>query len=219
MDEFQDITKLNGENVEGLMRSRIQHHQHVNYLFLGSRTLLLGDMFNNKNRPFYNSASAMNLDPLPVQETITFLIDRFAGSGIVIDERTATALIEKAGKIPYYIQFLASEVWQSTLNSSKSINPDSVDVASSNILNLKSDFYFELFDRQTAYQKKLLHALAIRGQNIFSKDYAHEFRLSATSTTQKAIGGLINSGIIEKIGADYHFADPFFRWFILRLPA
>lgn len=72
---------------------------------------------------------------------------------------------------------------------------------------------------ESAYQKKLLHALAIRGQNIFSKDYTHEFRLSATSTTQKAIGSLINSGIIEKIGADYHFADPFFRWFTLRLSA
>jgi len=59
----------------------------------------------------------------------------------------------------------------------------------------------------------------MNGQNIFSNEYAGKFRLSAVSTTQKAIAGLINSGIIEKQGNNYTFSDPFFRWFILRLPA
>jgi AAA+ ATPase superfamily predicted ATPase len=57
MDEFQDIEKLNGENFEKLLRSKIQHHSNVNYLFLGSRTHILQDMFNNKSpdskRPKY----------------------------------------------------------------------------------------------------------------------------------------------------------------------
>lgn len=219
MDEFQDITKLNGENFEGLLRSRIQHHQYVNYLFLGSRTHLLSDMFNNKNRPFYNSATSMNLGPLPRVETIAFLIERFAGSGITIDERIALALIKKAEEIPYYIQFLASEIWQTAVNSGKTVNEETVAACANNILDLKNDYYFELFDRHSAYRKKLLKALAVCGQNVFSNDYARRFRLSATSTTQKAIHNLINSGVIEKHGNGYRFSDPFFRQFVLRLMA
>jgi hypothetical protein len=49
MDEFQDISKLNGETFEALLRSKIQHHQNVNYLFLVSRTHILKNMFENKN--------------------------------------------------------------------------------------------------------------------------------------------------------------------------
>lgn len=218
-DEFQDITKLNGENFEDLLRSKIQHHECVNYLFLGSRTHILNDMFTNENRPFYNSADVMHLDALPEEETIAFLIDRFSHSKIFLDPETAAVLIEKAGYIPYYIQFLASEIWQEAVNSQKAVNRDIIDLCADKILDRKNDFYFELFDRQTAYQKKLLKALAISGQNVFSNEYSHRFRLSAASTTQKALAGLVNNGIIEKHGHIYNFTDPFFKWFVLRLPA
>lgn len=50
-DEFQEITKFDKFNFESLLRSKIQQ-QNVNYLFLGSRTNLLNDMFNNKKRAF-----------------------------------------------------------------------------------------------------------------------------------------------------------------------
>ena len=227
MDEFshqrlpleQDIQKLNGENFENLLRSKIQHHQHVNYLFLGSRTHLLYDMFTNQNRPFYNSAATMSIGTLPRDETINFLTERFSQSGITLNNATAARLIEKAGEIPYYIQFLAAEVWQYTVNATKIVTEDIVDCCADKIIDLKNDFYFELFDRQTAYQKKLLKALAEDGHNIFSGEYAAKFRLSAASTTQKAVAGLINSGIIEKMDNNYSFNDPFFKYFVLRLSA
>jgi len=219
MDEFQDISKLNGENFEDLLRSKIQHHESVNYLFLGSRTHILNDMFTNENRPFYNSADVMHLGPLPEQETISFLIDRFSRSNISISQKNAAVLIEKAGNIPYYIQFLASEVWQEAVNYRKEVSKDVVDLCADKILDRKNDFYFELFDRQTAYQKKLLKALAISGKNVLSNEYSLRFRLSAASTTQKALAGFVNNGIIEKHGHIYNFTDPFFKWFVLRLPA
>jgi uncharacterized protein len=215
MDEFQDIDKLNGENFEKLLRSKIQHHTNVNYLFLGSRTHILQDMFNNKRRAFYNSTFALNLNPLPEDETINFLIERYSLSGIKIEKGTASYLIEQAGNIPYYIQFLAAEIWQQTINLNKVIDKEIVRNCANKIIDLKSDYYFELFDRQTAYQKKLLKAIAISNQNIYSTDYALKFRLSAVSTTQKAISGLISDGILEKTEREFSFGDPFFRRYIL----
>ncbi len=216
MDEFQEITKLNGDNFEKLLRSKIQHHQHVNYLFLGSRTHLLSDMFNNKGRAFYNSAMLMQIEALPVDDTIEFLKTRFDVAGILIDDQTARYLIGEAGNIPYYIQLLAAEVWQDIIVSSyKQVHKNLIALCAERIVDLKSDYYIELYDRQSAYQKKMLNALAISGDNVFSADYTKRFRLSAVSTTQKALISLVESAVVEKVEGSYFIADPFFKRFLL----
>ena len=216
LDESQEINKLNGENFEKLFRSKIQHHQYVSYLFLGSRTHLLNDMFNNKGRAFYNAAMLMQIGSLPKEETVDFLISRFASSGIQIEQSLAFFIIEQAGDIPYYIQLLASEVWQYVINSTQRIDKGLVIKCAQKIVDLKSDYYFELYDKQSTYQKKLLKALVVSGQNVFSSGYTRQFRLTAASTTQKALAGLIESGIIDKVEGRYFIADPFFKQFIIR---
>jgi AAA+ ATPase superfamily predicted ATPase len=216
MDEFQEITKLNGDNFEKLLRSKVQQHQHVNYLFLGSRTHLLSDMFNNKGRAFYNSAMLMQIETLPVHDSIEFLKSRFESAGALIDDQTARYLIEEAGNIPYYIQLLAAEVWQDIIvSTSKKIHKNTIAVCAERIVTLKNDYYTEVYDRQSAYQKKILNALVISGENVFSADYAKRFRLSAVSTTQKALIGLVESGVIEKVEGQYFIGDPFFKRFLL----
>lgn len=161
----------------------------------------------------------MNIGPLPYQETVEFLISHFSDSKIMLNEFNAAHLINMAENIPYYIQFLASVIWQDAVNTSKTIDPKIIERSADKILELKQDYYFEVFDRCTVYQKKLLRALAISGHNIYSNDYARKFRLSAPSTTQKAINGLINDGIIDKQGNQYLFNDPFFKRYLLRLTA
>jgi hypothetical protein len=146
-------------------------------------------------------------------------MNRFSLSNIKINESAASRLIEQAGNIPYYIQFLASEVWQYCINRIETVSDEIISVSAGKILDLKSDYYFELFDRRTSYQKKLLKALAMDSQNVFSAEYASKFRLSVASTTQKALSGLIHAGIIEKYQNYYMFDDPFFKKYILRLPA
>ncbi len=216
LDEFQEINKLNGENFEKLFRSKIQLHKNVNYLFLESRTHLLSDMFNNKGRAFYNAAMLMQIGPLPEKETVEFITSRFASSKIQIDKATAQFLIEQAGLIPYYIQLLAAEVWQHVVASSLKIDKELIMMCAEKIVDLKSDYYYEQYDRLTAYQKKLLKAIAVSGENVLSANYAKQFRLSAASTTQKAIAGLIESGIIEKTERRYFISDPFLKQFLTR---
>jgi len=64
-------------------------------------------------------------------------------------------------------------------------------------------------------QKQLLKALVHNGDNIFSKDYTKQYRLSAASTTQKSVLVLMDSGIIDKTDSSYFISDPFFKRFIL----
>jgi AAA+ ATPase superfamily predicted ATPase len=215
-DEFQEINKLNGDNFENLLRSKIQQQQYVNYLFLGSRTLLLNDMFNNKTRAFYNAAMLMQLNALPENETIAFLKNRFSLANIAIDDSVALFLIEQAGNIPYYIQLLASEVWQYLVSTTGELTTTVIALCAEGIVDLKSDYYFELYGRHSAYQKKILKSLLVSGENVFSAEYAKRFRLSATSTTQKALLGLLENGIVEKVEGTYFIGDPFFKRFLFR---
>ena len=215
-DEFQEINNLNGENFEKLLRTKIQQQGHVTYLFLGSRTHLLNDMFSNKSRAFYNSAMIMQIESLPKNETVEFLKSRFSKSDITIDETVALYLIEQAGNIPYYIQLLAAEVWQYMISLRKQVDIEIVGFCAEKIVDLKNDYYFELFGKLSAYQKKLLKSLLVSGENVFSADYTKRFRLSATSTTQKALIGLVEDSIVEKVEGKYFIADPFFRRFLFR---
>ncbi len=212
-DEFQEITNFEKIGFENLLRSKIQQQQ-VNYLFLGSRTHLLNDMFNNKKRAFYNSAFHMQLEVLPKDKTIVFLKNKFSDSGIEISEEVATYIIKCSAEIPYYIQLLAAEIWQYLVNSQDKVTIQIVDLCVNQVIVLKHDYYYELFDRLSVLQKNTLKALTINGDNIFSNEYLKKHRLSTPSSIQKAIAVLMDKSIIDKTANSYFISDPFFKKFI-----
>ena len=213
-DEFQEVEKLKNIHFESLMRNKIQHHQNANYLFFGSKTHLLKEMFNDKNKAFYHSTSQMTIGPLPQQETIDYLQAKFALSNIAIDSDTATCLIAVAADIPQYIQFLASEIWQNTVNRQSVITKETVDENAKKVLAYKIDYHMELFENQSKSKKQLLKALSIEGEKIFSSEYIQKHRLPAAATLQRAAKELINKGIIDRVGNTYFITDPFFKMFV-----
>jgi len=216
-DEFQEITKLNGEKFEKMLRSAIQHHQNVSYLFLGSKTHILKDMFSNKNRAFYNAAAIMSIDTIEENKSVKYLITRFKRSDIKIDRDTAEYLLQTAGNIPYYIQYIAFEIWQNMiLSDTDKITTKHVDQAVKRVLELKSDYYWELTNKHTSYRKKVLYALSRSAPELFSKKTTQDFDLGAVSSTQKAIDVFINDGIIERNQSKYDFSDPIYKKFINR---
>jgi len=216
-DEFQEITKLNGDNFEKLIRSCIQHHQNVSYLFLGSKTHILKDMFSNKNRAFYNAAAIMSINTIEEIKSKKYLISRFKRSDTEIDNDTAKYLLHTAGNIPYYIQYIAFEIWQNIILSDKNrITTKHIDEAVKQVLELKSDYYWELTHKHTSYRKKVLFALSQSASELFSKKTTKDFDLGAVSSTQKAIDVFINEGIIERNESKYDFSDPIYKKFINR---
>lgn len=214
MDEFQEITRFGKEGVEGLLRSVIQQQQEVSYLFLGSKTHMMSQMFENKKRPFFNTGIHVQLCPLPEDETIDFLRHRFGRDNISLGEDEAKYLIKCASEIPYYIQLLASFIWQRTITKNKCITMDDIDNSVQDIIDLKGDFYFEQFNRYAAGQKQLMRALAISGEHIFSTEYVHKNKLNTPSSVQKNIKTLLEDGIADKSGDTYFISDPFFRRYL-----
>jgi hypothetical protein len=211
-DEFQEVKKLDAINFENLLRSKIQRQTSVNYMFFGSKTHLLDDMFNNKKRAFYNSSLQMSISYLPEKETVSYLRKNLGFKKL--SEDNAKYIIDIAGKIPYYIQFLAAEIWQSSSYNSKEITKGDIDECLKQAVELKSDYYEELFDRQSKSKKQFLQSVLKNGKNIFSSLYINEFNLGSPATVQRASKELVNDGILEKKDGYYFIADPFFRVFI-----
>ena len=215
-DEFQEIVKLNGESFEKTLRSIIQHHKNVSYLFLGSRTHLLKDMFSNKDRAFYNSAMLMNLSSINKEDSLLYLHQKFSSDKIKISEEVADYLVERVNSIPYYIQFVAAEIWQQVINKKEVLKKKHVDLAIDSIIDLKSDYYWELTAKQTNYRKKLLHTLSRSSSGVFSKETISKYNLGANSTTQKAVASFIDDGIIEQSNNKLAFSDPIFKEFLIQ---
>ncbi len=55
IDEFQQISEIKESTIEATIRHAMQYSQKTTYVFSGSNRHLLHNMFNDKNRPFYNS--------------------------------------------------------------------------------------------------------------------------------------------------------------------
>lgn len=213
-DEFQEINKLNGENFEKELRALIQFHNNVSYVFMGSRTHLLMNMFRDKSRAFYKIGKNIKIDTIDSTETINFLQNKFIENKIIISNDTAEYIITASDNIPYYIQFIAAELWQNKIDNKSEITKASVDEVIKRIIELESDYYLELYGNLTNYQKIVLIALSKSGKEIFSKEYMREYGLSIGSSTQRAVKKLIELNIIDKKEGIYVYSDPFFKKFI-----
>ena len=213
-DEFQEVEKLEKINFEALLRSKIQQQQKTNYLFLGSKTHLLKEMFNSKKRAFYNATSQMSIGGLPENDTIDYLQNNFANSNISLNKENALYIISITSNVPHYIQLLSSEIWQRMINTNEIITKEIIDDCAEYLIEFKSDYYMELFDRQSKSKKELLQSLTKNGENIFSLDYIKKNNLPSAATLQRAVTGLISDGIVERNDRKYFIADPFFKIFI-----
>ena len=213
-DEFQEINKLNGDNFEKELRSLVQFHQNVTYLFLGSKTHLLLNMFRDKSRAFYNIGKFIKLDKISVKDNAKFIRSRFKKFHIEISDQMINNILQTTERIPFYVQFLCSEIWQNIIDGKKVVNLKVMDKAIDGIISSQSDYYLELYDKLSKYQKKVLLAITESGQEVYSKKYSDKFGLSSTSSTQRAVNKLLDEGIIEKENNELRFSDPFFKRYI-----
>ncbi len=214
-DEFQEINKLNGENFERQLRSRIQFHKNVSYVFMGSKTHLLLNIFRDKARALYNIGKLMRLGKIPTGDSVAFVCNRFSEHGIKVTEEVARHILQATDNIPYYIQYLCSELWQQAVETRHSIDTADVAAALERLFDIQSDYFQELFLRFSPYQRKVLQVLAQGEQAVFSRETATLHGLSSPSTTQRAVEKLLAEGVIQKEDGNYTFTDPFFRQYLL----
>ena len=216
LDEFQEVEGLlPDDRFERVMRSVIQTHRNVSYIFLGSRHHLLRRMFTDHARPFYKSALAIPLGKPPLDESVAFVRERFASAGLSIAPDAARHLVDRIDNIPYYVQQLGFETFRFLDDSGRSVASSAdVDAAFDCLAGFNRDQYEQQMLAFSSTQKALLAALAREPAARFDDAYRNRHALGASSTVNSAKKKLLEGGFVEQIGGQCFLADPFFAEFL-----
>ncbi len=217
-DEFQEIVELpQSMQIEGILRSHIQTHSNASYFFVGSRRRVLNDMFNMRKRPFYRSSINYPLSPLPLDESISFIIDQFKRGGKACPESIARKIVEKTEGYPYYIQRLPYSIYEI---SERKINEDDYQRGFQKMLEEEAILFEAMVHGLSIQQIKLLSALAQEPTGKpYSMSYMASYGLGSIGGVQGAMKRLIELDYIERRNNNLRVVDPIFGIWLNRLKA
>ena len=217
-DEFQQILEYEDDLTERQIRSSIQHHQNVAYVFLGSRKHLLQSMFLDESRPLYRSAMHYPIGPIESKHWQSFIAKRFRDAEKQIDRAIIGELCERTGGHPFYTQHLCHVLWSMT-ESGEAVGEADLDSAVAELLRRESHAYSNLWESLTKNEQRFLRGLAQSDQppKPFSSDFTRRFGLRTASNAQRAAESLESSDTIEREGATFVIVDRFLRLWIRQL--
>ena len=223
-DEFQDLLSA-GPGLDGLVRSHVQYHGDAAvYVYAGSHPSLMRRLFADRERPLYAQAEPLELGPLPVDETLLELAERFEQLG----QSPAGALeplVEVAAGHPQRTMLLAHllhreltarEAGWSTLGASADVDGLALaDAVVSAALAQTNEAHQAVWDALSAGKKAVLAALAAGGSPTGSRTAAASGLSRAT--LQSALRELSRAGQhVTRDGPTWRFIDPLLRLWVSR---
>lgn len=214
-DEFQEIIKLNGKQIEAYLRSAIQHQRNVGYIFSGSKRRLLTDMAMSKDRPFYKIGPVMYLEEIPMEEFQKFISGKFRNSGIEISKSTIMKMLGVTENIPYYVQMISHELWDIAISGKKEIREKDIEIVLEQLIrqydqNLRSEW-----SRLVSTKKQILQVIANKGgKNLLSKESLDTNELPGSSSVQRTLESLVGDDYIDRIDGQYFITNILFREWI-----
>lgn len=216
LDEFQEIANFNGHGLEKMLRSHIQNHDRIAYVFSGSKKHLLEDMIMRKERAFYKIGKVMYLEKIDRLLFSAFLKDKFIGGNFKIEDGVIEEVLDVSDNIPYNVQFICHELWDE-LSENRRITIKDIERIMSKIIDEQASFFIPQWDALTINQKTLMKAISVHGgKNLFSSEYLSVSGIKAGSTLQTTLKLLLKKGLLEKQSGDHVITDIFMKEWIKR---
>ena len=217
-DEFQDILKINdADEAIALLRSKIQFHSNIPYVFVGSIRQKMDEIFISPNSAFFKSAIPITVDSLPYEEFSKFLIKKFKSGKRKVLPETLKQVFSIANNVTGDIQQLCEVLWEvSSVNDV--VSPGKLKAALELTFAREQKSYEAFVGLLTDFQFKCLSALARQsGKKVYSMDFVKAVGLHSTASVSRAITRMIDINILFKRGKEIRFVNPFFRaWLIPR---
>ncbi|MCD8183998.1 MAG: ATPase [Bacteroides sp.] len=211
IDEFQVIAKYPENNVEAILRTHIQHCTNVKFIYAGSQRHMMGEIFTNPARPFYQSTAIMDLRPIDIHVYTQFIKKHFEENGKEITEETIHQIYRRFEGVTWYIQFVANLLYTMTAPG-EICTIDKVNIAIDNILAQLGFTYSSLLFQLPPKQKEVLMAICKEGKakEITSSKFLKTYKLTASSV-QGAIKGLLDKDFVTCELGEYSIYDKFFE--------
>ena len=199
IDEFQRIADYPEKNVEAILRTHIQRMRNCEFVFAGSDRHLLGQMFQDYNRPFYESATIMTLEKIERSKYNAFVLEHF-------EEFNKHIASEDVDRV-YDLFDGNTYAMQRTIHTAFSLTPEKQACTLSTIRQAIDDI---IEDNDFTYrthlmpmglsQKEVLYAIARSGvaSQITGSVFVNKYRLSSASSVQSAIRKLKADGWVTE---------------------
>jgi AAA+ ATPase superfamily predicted ATPase len=210
IDEFSDLIKFNGPHLEKALRSEIQQHEHIGYIFSGSEESVMLSMVKDRKRAFYKLGRIMDLGPISQDSYSDFIVNWLQKGGYTANRRDLHKIFELGQNIPYNIQRLCNILWE-IARDDRVITPAMIDTLPAIIAQQDSPHYELLWRSASQQQKKLLIALSrTPGLKPFSKEFQLTHGIGPSSSIKASFDSLVKKGILLRtFEGSYQFSDIF----------
>lgn len=218
IDEFQQITKYNEQTVEATLRTYVQRCTNVHFIFSGSQRHLMNGMFTSPARPFYQSVTIINLQPLLLPVYTEFAESKFKEAGKTLDPAVVSELYTRFDAVTSYMHRILNVLFTRT-QPGETCTVEMVDHAIEYILRLSSDTYEALLYQMPEKQRSVFTAIACEGKakEVNSAAFLKKYRLPSASSVTSAIKGLLEKDFITVDKNEYSACDKFFvQWMKLK---
>lgn len=207
LDEFQEIVTLKEAlTIEAALRTHIQR-QKASYFFIGSRRRVLLGIFNERQRPFFQSAINYPLGPLPVMDLGNFITWQFKEHGKSCTKDMGLRLASTVDCHPYYSEKLGFFVYE----MAEAVNEETIQAGLQKLIVSEKPVFEAILQGLSPHQRLLLKALALEPpKKILAGSYVQKHGLGSTGGVQHSTKHLEDLDLIERKGdpEQWQLVDP-----------
>ena len=217
-DEFQAIERY-PNRMAALLRSKIQGLR-TRFVFAGSDTRTLYDMFGSYSQPFYNSAGYFSLERISLNDYAAFCERMFSLYG--------KAITRDAVKLAYELVFGDLLALQKIMAATFSLTGEGVTATAEGVrdgvdavLDYADDAYRRYYGRMKDSDRNIVTLAAERGlvQGIMSAGTIQAYRLGPTSSVLNRVKKMIDGEepVLRRRGDTYFLSDVLLGLWVARV--
>ncbi|MGD2127001.1 MAG: hypothetical protein PVG99_13030, partial [Desulfobacteraceae bacterium] len=218
IDEFSDLPKYDGQSLEKAMRSEIQQHAHIGYIFSGSEQSIMLAMSRDRKRAFYKLGRLMELGAINRNSYGDFIHNWLSKGGYKVNRKDLEKIFELGIDVPYNIQRMCHVAWE-LARESHEITLALIAELPFVIAQQDSPHFELLWQSASQQQRTLLLALSQEPRaKPFSKEFQLKHAVGPSSSIKASLDSLSKKGILFRTPeGTYQFSDTFMQYWIRHL--
>lgn len=211
IDEFQQVTKYEDSTVEATIRTYVQRTTNAHFIFSGSQRHLMDGMFTSPSRPFYQSVTIMNLQPLALSKYTEFAVNKFRERERDLDPEVVSILYTRFEAVTSYIHRALNVLFSRTEKGCR-CGTDIIDEAIDFIVKQSSDTYESLLYQMPVKQRDVFLAIASakKAKEVTGSSFIRKYGLVSPSSVSSAVKSLLDKDFITNDKGVYSVYDKFF---------
>jgi len=210
LDEFQDVLALPAEGaVIARLRGLVQQQEKTAFVFCGSVRSRMEEVFTDSGSPFFNAAMRLYVGPMERRGFGRFLERKFAAGDRRLKAGVLDAVLEACHDNPGNAQRFCTALWQ-VADAGEEIAEAHMAQAWAMLFATQGDQYEMVLQSLSPQQSQVLRALSrLGGNSNLSKELVEISGVSLLPSVAKALDGLVNKRIVQKVGTTYRVCDLF----------